>query len=74
VALTWHALSGPAGLSDDVVRKLNQAVNAAWATPALRQRLADDAIMAEPMSPQAVTEFVASEVRKWSPIARRVMM
>jgi tripartite-type tricarboxylate transporter receptor subunit TctC len=73
VASTWHALSGPAGLSDDVVQKLNRAVNAAWATPALRQRLADDAIMAAPMSPQAVTEFVASEVRKWGPIARRVM-
>jgi len=73
VALTWHALSGPAGLPKDVVQKLNEAVNAAWATPALRQRLADDAIMAEPMSPQAVTEFVRSEVRKWGPIARRVM-
>jgi tripartite-type tricarboxylate transporter receptor subunit TctC len=73
VALTWHALSGPAGLSDDVVQKLNHAVNAAWATPALQQRLAADAIVAEPMSPQAVTEFVTSEVRKWGPIARRVM-
>ncbi len=74
VAMTWHALSGPAGLPNDVVQKLNHAVNAAWATPALRQRLAEDAIVAEPMSPEAVTEFVASEARKWGPIARRVMM
>src|SRR6266853_315179 len=73
VAVTWYALSGPAGLANDVVRKLNQAVNAAWATPAVRRRLADDAIVAEPMSPQAVTEFVTSEVRKWGPISRRVM-
>jgi tripartite-type tricarboxylate transporter receptor subunit TctC len=73
VAMTWHALSGPAGLPEDVVRELNHAVNAAWATPALRQRLADDAITAEPMSPQAVTAFVTGEVRKWGPIARRVM-
>jgi tripartite-type tricarboxylate transporter receptor subunit TctC len=73
VAMTWHALSGPAGLPEDVVRKLNHAVNAAWATPALRQRLADDAITAEPMSAQAVTAFVTDEVRKWGPIARRVM-
>src|SRR5262252_6803190 len=73
VALTWHALSGPAGLSDDVVQKLNHAVNAAWATPVLQQRLAAEAIVAEPMSPEAVTEFVTSEVRKWGPIARRVM-
>ena len=73
VAVTWYALSGPAGLANDVVQKLNQAVNAAWATPAVRRRLADDAVVAEPMSPQAVTAFVTSEVRKWGPISRRVM-
>jgi tripartite-type tricarboxylate transporter receptor subunit TctC len=73
VAVTWYALSGPAGLPDDVVQKLNRAVNAAWATPALRRRLGDDAITAEPMSPQAVTLFVAKEVRKWGPIAKRVV-
>jgi tripartite-type tricarboxylate transporter receptor subunit TctC len=73
VAVTWYALSGPAGLPDDIVQKLNRAVNAAWATPALRARLADDAIMAEPMSPQAVTMFVTNEVRKWAPIAKRVV-
>jgi tripartite-type tricarboxylate transporter receptor subunit TctC len=73
VALTWYALSGPAGLPDDVVQKLNRAVNAAWAMPALRRRLADDAITAELMSPQAVTLFVANEVRKWGPIAKRVV-
>jgi tripartite-type tricarboxylate transporter receptor subunit TctC len=73
VALTWYVLSGPAGLSADIVAKLNQAVNAAWATPALRRRLADDAIVAEPMSPAAVTAFVTSEVQKWGPIARQVM-
>jgi tripartite-type tricarboxylate transporter receptor subunit TctC len=73
VAFTWYALSGPAGLPDEVVQKLNHAVNAAWATPALQRRLADDAITAEPMTPQAVTAFVASEVRKWGPIAKRVV-
>jgi len=73
VAFTWYALSGPAGLPYDVVEKLNHAVNVAWATPALRRLLADDAIVTEPMSPQAVTTFVASEVHKWGPISRHVM-
>lgn len=72
VALTWFALSGPAGLPDDVVAKLNHAVNTVWATPEVSRRLADDAIVAEPMSPAAVTAFVASEVRKWGPVARQV--
>jgi tripartite-type tricarboxylate transporter receptor subunit TctC len=73
VARTWHALSGPAGLPADVVHKLNHAVNAAWTTPALRQRLADEAIIAEPMSHEAVTAFVTGELHKWGPIAKRVM-
>ena len=73
VAVTWFALSGPAGLPDDVVAKLNRAVNAAWATPAVRRRLADDAVAAEPMSPAEVTAFVTSEVQKWGPVSRRVM-
>jgi tripartite-type tricarboxylate transporter receptor subunit TctC len=70
---TWYALSGSAGLPADVVEKLNRAVNTAWATPAVRRRLAEDAIVAEPMTPQAVTAFVADEVRKWGPIAKRVV-
>jgi tripartite-type tricarboxylate transporter receptor subunit TctC len=73
VALTWYALSGPAGLPGNIVAKLNQAVNAAWAMPALRQRLAEDAIVAEPMSPAAVTAFVTSEVQKWGVVARQVV-
>jgi tripartite-type tricarboxylate transporter receptor subunit TctC len=73
VTLTWYALSGPAGLPEDVVARLNQAVNTAWANPAVQRRLADDAIVAEPMSPAAVTAFVTSEVRKWGPVSRQVM-
>jgi tripartite-type tricarboxylate transporter receptor subunit TctC len=73
VATTWFALSGPAGLPNDVVAKLNRAVNAAWARPAMQRRLAVDAIAAEPMSPAEVTAFVTDEVQKWGLIARRVM-
>ncbi len=73
VALTWYALSGPAGLPDEIVRKLNRAVIAAWAVPDLQRRLAEDAIVAEPMTPAEVTAFVTAEVRKWGPIARRVV-
>ncbi|MBO0752146.1 MAG: tripartite tricarboxylate transporter substrate binding protein [Bradyrhizobiaceae bacterium] len=73
VALTWYALSGPAGLPDDIVTRLNQAVATAWANPQVQRRLAGDAIVAEPMSPAAVTAFVTSEVQKWRPITRHVM-
>jgi tripartite-type tricarboxylate transporter receptor subunit TctC len=73
VALTWFALSGPAGLPDDIVTRLNRAVNEAWALPEVERRLAADAIATEAMTPQQVTSFVADEVRKWGPLAKRVV-
>src|SRR5206468_9628541 len=36
----WYGLAGPAGLPDDVVRKLFDASTQALADPAVRQRLA----------------------------------
>jgi tripartite-type tricarboxylate transporter receptor subunit TctC len=73
VALTWFALSGPAGLPDDIVTKLNHAVNEAWALPEVERRLKADAVATEAMTPQRVTSFVADEVRKWGPLAKRVV-
>jgi tripartite-type tricarboxylate transporter receptor subunit TctC len=73
VALTWFALSGPAGLPDDIVTKLNRAVNEAWALPEVERRLKAEAIATEAMTPQQVTSFVADEVRKWGPLAKRVV-
>jgi tripartite-type tricarboxylate transporter receptor subunit TctC len=73
VALTWFALSGPAGLPDDIVTKLNHTVNEAWAQSEVKARLAADAIATEAMTPQQVTGFVTDEVRKWGPLAKRVV-
>ncbi len=73
VVLTWYAVSGPAGVPSDIVSKLNRAVIAAWAIPELQRRLAEDAIVSEPMTPAQVTALVDAEVRKWGPVARRVM-
>src|SRR5712692_9924039 len=71
VAHTWFALSGPAGVPDEIVRKLNRAVIEALALPDVRKRLAQDAIVGEPMTPEEMTRFMASEIAKWGPIARR---
>jgi tripartite-type tricarboxylate transporter receptor subunit TctC len=73
VAVTWFALSGPAGLPGNIVMRLNQAVTEAWSLPEIQRRLAADAIATEAMTPQQVTSFVADEVRKWGPIAKRVV-
>jgi tripartite-type tricarboxylate transporter receptor subunit TctC len=72
VAHTWYGLSGPARLPAEIVSRLNQAVTRLMALPDVRRRLSEDAIVSEPMSPEAFTAFMASEVAKWGPIAKRI--
>jgi tripartite-type tricarboxylate transporter receptor subunit TctC len=71
VANTWYALSGPAGLPDEIVQKLNRAVAEVLAMPDVRKKLDDDAIEREPMTPAQVTKLFAGEITKWGPIAKR---
>lgn len=70
VATTWFALSGPKGMPQDVVTKLNQAVIDVMATPEAKARLAQDAFTVEPLSPEEVTAFFQSEIDRWTPIAQ----
>jgi tripartite-type tricarboxylate transporter receptor subunit TctC len=72
VATTWFGLSGPARLPDEIVHKLNRAVVAVLALPAVRERLARDAIETQAMNAEEFTRFMASEVEKWGPLAKRV--
>jgi tripartite-type tricarboxylate transporter receptor subunit TctC len=71
VANTWYALSGPAGVPDDIVRKLNHAVAKVLELPDVRQRLDQDAVEREAMTPEELTTFVTHEVAKWGPIAKK---
>jgi tripartite-type tricarboxylate transporter receptor subunit TctC len=40
--------------------------------PAVRGRLERDAIETQAMTPDEFTRFMASEIDKWAPLARRV--
>jgi tripartite-type tricarboxylate transporter receptor subunit TctC len=72
VTLTWYALSGPAGLPSDIVQKLNTAVARMFDLPQVRQKLSRDAVETRPMTSEEITRYMASEIDKWGPIAKRV--
>jgi tripartite-type tricarboxylate transporter receptor subunit TctC len=72
-AVTWFALSAPAGLPHDITQRLNGAVAKMLEAPEVRARLDRDAIETQAMTPEQFTQFVADEINKWGPIARRVM-
>lgn len=71
---SWWGLSGPAGIPLEITRKLNQAVIEVLDRPEVRQRLVADAIIPDPMTPEQFGAFVAAEIAKWGPIAKRLGM
>ncbi len=72
-AVSWFALSGPAGLPKDITQRLNATVATMLERPEVRKRLDRDSIETHAMSPEEFTQFVAGEIAKWTPVAKRVM-
>jgi len=70
VATVWFSLSGPANLPADIVNRLNTEVNRALQLSDVRERLKPEGIVPTPMDPKAFSEFVAAEVKRWSPIVK----
>jgi tripartite-type tricarboxylate transporter receptor subunit TctC len=72
VATTWFGFSGTAGVPSEIVARLNAEIVEALAAPAVRKRLEAEGIETETMSPAEFTAFVASEIAKWTPVAKSV--
>jgi tripartite-type tricarboxylate transporter receptor subunit TctC len=66
----WFGISGPKGIPPDIVAKLNAAVNAALATPALKDRFHDLGGEVMPMSPAEYGKMVADETAKWAKVVK----
>jgi tripartite-type tricarboxylate transporter receptor subunit TctC len=69
----WIGLWAPKGTPKDVVARINAAVGAAGADPAIRQRLRDQGV--EPaipslQTPEAFGAFHKAEVEKWWPFIK----
>jgi tripartite-type tricarboxylate transporter receptor subunit TctC len=72
VATTWFGFSGPTAVPRAIVARLNAEIVSALNTPAMRQRLEAEGIETERMSADEFTSFVASEIAKWTPVAKSV--
>lgn len=66
----WFAIVGPAGMPRDVVDKLNAAVGQALKAPEAREKLAGIGIQPMPLAPDQLKAFMASEVTKWTRLAK----
>lgn len=69
----WHAFWVPKGTPKDIVAKLNGALRATLADPAIRSKLiglAQDIFPPEEQSPEALAKFQREEIVKWWPIIK----
>jgi tripartite-type tricarboxylate transporter receptor subunit TctC len=67
-ASVWYGISAPKGTPPDAVDKLNKAVNAALADPAMVKRFAELGAVPMPMSPAEFGKLVADETVKWKKV------
>jgi tripartite-type tricarboxylate transporter receptor subunit TctC len=70
VTVNWHSLAGPAGMPKEIVGALNREVAKIAERPEMRKHFEVDAIETRPLTSAELTQFVRSEVEKWSPIVR----
>jgi len=70
VVTTWTGLFAPAGTDPAIVAKLNGALNEGLRSPALRSALAKVGNLPLDGAPDAVTQMIVTESRKWTPIVR----
>jgi len=70
-AATWVSMYLPKGAPQEAIEKLNAALNAALADPAVRARLDQVGVIVPPTTgPQFNEKYLKDEVEKWSDILR----
>jgi tripartite-type tricarboxylate transporter receptor subunit TctC len=70
---TWRGVWAPKGTPGDVIAKINRAVVAALADPALQRRAADvgqEIVPREQQTPQALAAHHRTELKKWLPMVQ----
>lgn len=69
-AVQWYGIVGPARMPTPITNRLNAEINKALASPALRERLAAEAIEPMPMTPEQFGRYIQADIARWSALAR----
>ena len=70
VATDWTGISVPKSTSDEIVKKLNEKINAALGHPNIKARLADFGAEALAGPPAEFGKLIADETEKWGKVIR----
>ncbi len=66
----WYGIVGPANVPPAIVATLNKSINDALADPALRERLAGEALEPMPMTPEQFGKYMRDDIAKWTKVAK----
>lgn len=66
----WWGLFGPAGMPAPVVKRVNDALNAALANPDIKELLGRQGASPRPGSPEAFGNLMRSDIARWSQLVK----
>ena len=69
-AMQWYGVVGPAGMPAEVVKKLNDTLNAVLRAPDMREKLAGEAVEPQPMAAAAFGQYIQKDVARWTALAK----
>jgi len=69
-AVQWYGVVGPAGMPAEIVKHLNETLNTTIKAPDMKEKLAAEAVDPMPMAPDQFGRYIASEVVRWTALAR----
>jgi tripartite-type tricarboxylate transporter receptor subunit TctC len=69
-AMQWYGVVGPAGMPADVVKRLNDTLNAVLKAPDLSEKLSVEAVEPMPMTPQQFGDYIRADLARWTQLAR----
>jgi tripartite-type tricarboxylate transporter receptor subunit TctC len=73
-AVQWYGVVAPAKTPASVIALLNEEINRALATPALKARLDAEGAEAAPVTPDAFGTMITAEIARWKPVIEQANM
>jgi tripartite-type tricarboxylate transporter receptor subunit TctC len=70
-ASLWYGFVGPAGLSPEIVKRLNGLIVTAVAAPDVRERLTTAGVDAQSSSPDELARLMIADVKRWARVIER---
>lgn len=70
-ASLWYGFVGPAGLSQEIVQRLNTLIVAAIAAPDVRDRLTNAGVDPKSSSPEELGRLMVTDVKRWARVIER---